>query len=173
MSDLAKEINKSGERYMLHFKAKYGDDHNFPPIWITVEQMTMGKTVTFFRGCEGRIQKEIAAWFNIPDLVFTSWLRTLNEVRNVCAHHGRLWNRELGNNFLLPSMHKYPEWHTPYRVPQNKMFGVLTVLNYLMKVTAPTSGWCNRLNILLSEYNDIPKAWMGFIDGWETGPLWK
>lgn len=171
--DLVKEIGKSGERYIVHFRSKYGVDHNLPPIWIAVEQMTMGKTVTFYRGCESVIQKNIAAWFGVPDIVLTSWLKTLNEVRNVCAHHGRLWNRELGNNFLLPNQRKYPEWYNPYHIPQNKMFGVLTVLNHCMKVSAPTSRWRNRLEALLFEYSDVPKAWMGFPDNWENGPLWE
>jgi abortive infection bacteriophage resistance protein len=171
--DLAKEIGKSSERYIRHFRDKYGDFHELPPIWITVEQMTMGKTVTFYRGCEAAIQKDIAAWFGVPDNVLFSWLRTLNEVRNVCAHHGRLWNRELGNNFLLPNQRKYPEWYSPYRVPQNRMFGVLTVLNYLIKTSAPASHWRDRLHTFFSEYDDIPLAWMGFPAAWEEGPLWK
>jgi hypothetical protein len=83
------------------------------------------------------------------------------------------WNRELGNNFLLPNQRKYPEWHSPYPVPQNKMFVVLTVLNHCMKVSAPTSRWRSRLEELLSEYGDVPKAWMGFPDGWDSGPLWS
>ena len=34
--------------------------------------------------------------FGATDTVFQSWLIALNGVRNICAHHGRLWNRELG-----------------------------------------------------------------------------
>jgi abortive infection bacteriophage resistance protein len=173
IDELAKELGKSGERYILHFRSKYGDSHSLPPIWISVEQMTLGKTVTFYRGCTGNIQRDIARWFGIPDVVLSSWLRTLNEVRNVCAHHGRLWNRELGNNFLLPNQRKYPEWYSPYRIPQNKIFGVLTVLNHCMKIAAPTSSWRQRMEDLISEYDDIPKSWMGFPNEWKIGPLWK
>ncbi|WP_349293799.1 Abi family protein [Marinobacter sp. M3C] len=31
-----------------------------------------------------------------------SWLHTLTIVRNICAHHARLWNRELGIKPELP-----------------------------------------------------------------------
>jgi len=171
--ELAKDIVQSKEQYILHFRTKYQDSHELPPIWVTVEQMTIGKTVTFYRGCSSSIQREIAAWFNVPDRVMFSWLRTLNEVRNVCAHHGRLWNRDLGNNLLLPNERKYPEWYKPYRVPQDKMFGVLCMLQYELKTVAPTSRWRERLLALLDEYSDIPISWMGFPKNWEEGPLWR
>lgn len=29
------------------------------------------------------------------DLVFCSWLHTLSYIRNICAHHSRLWNISL------------------------------------------------------------------------------
>jgi len=32
--------------------------------------------------------------FGLPHDVLKSWLHSLNYIRNICAPHGRLWNRE-------------------------------------------------------------------------------
>ncbi len=37
----------------------------------------------------------IAKWFGLPPETFTSWLHSVNYVRNICAHHARLWNRDM------------------------------------------------------------------------------
>ena len=173
IAELSKEVSASRERFVEHFRNKYGNAHTLPPIWIAIELMSFGKTFTFFRGCDPSIQKDISAWIGAPDRVFFSWLRTINEVRNVCAHHGRLWNRDLGNNPLLPNERKYPDWYHPCRVTQSKMFGVLTILKFMLKKAAPTSKWYERFASLLAEYPDLPLLWMGFPSNWMESPLWS
>jgi abortive infection bacteriophage resistance protein len=91
--------------------------------------------------------------------VLKSWLDALNVVRNICAHHGRLWNRELGYRIMIPGMHKYPEWHT--------------LLQYLLGRVAPTSKWPVRLQALLKDYPAIPIRLMGFPSDWGKSPIWK
>jgi len=135
--------------------------------------MTLGKTITFFRGVDAHLQAAVAGEYGLPDRVFGSWLRTLNEVRNVCAHHGRLWNRDLGNNPLLPNPRKYPSWHEPARVPQNKLFVVILMLRHCLRVVAPTSAWPRRFETLVSEFPEVPLAWMGFPKNWKEHPLWR
>ena len=40
--------------------------------------------------------------------VFASWLRSLNYLRNVCAHHSRLWNRNIVDQPRLPGSAEVP-----------------------------------------------------------------
>lgn len=79
------------EEFIDHFKTKYGDEHDHLPIWMLIEVMSFGKTLTFFRGVDRSVQQEVAANFRVPNDVFVSWLFAFNTVRNICAHHGRLW----------------------------------------------------------------------------------
>jgi abortive infection bacteriophage resistance protein len=173
LGDLLREFNQSGEIYARHYRQKYADSQSEPPIWMAVEQMTLGKTVTFYRGTQASIQTAIANEYHVPDRVFLSWLKTLNEVRNVCAHHGRLWNRDLGNNPLLPNPRKYLAWHSPKRVAQNKMFVVILILRHGLRIAAPTSSWPRRLESLIDSSTDVPIAWMGFPDDWKEHALWR
>jgi abortive infection bacteriophage resistance protein len=168
-----KEVVHSRETFVEHFKRKYGDKHDFLPLWMAGEIISFGCTLTMYRGASGEIKKKLSEFYHVPDLVLTSWLQTINVVRNICAHHSRLWNRELGIKPLLPNKHKYPEWHVPVKIPQNRIFGILTILRYLLRVIAPQSRWESRLLALLEEYPEISRWSMGFPDNWKDSPLWK
>ena len=49
------------------------------------------------------IKRKIAFEYGIPDSHFASWMHALSYVRNVCAHHKRLWNRQLQIKPQFPS----------------------------------------------------------------------
>jgi abortive infection bacteriophage resistance protein len=168
-----KEVAHSRETFVDHFKRKYGDKHDFLPLWMAGEIISFGCTLTMYRGASGEIKKRLSGFYHVPDLVLTSWLQTINVVRNICAHHSRLWNKELGIKPLLPNKHKYLEWYVPVKIPQNRIFGILTILRYLLRVIAPQSRWESRLRALLEEYPEISRWSMGFPDNWKDSPLWK
>ncbi|MDR1996907.1 MAG: Abi family protein [Candidatus Margulisbacteria bacterium] len=170
---VTKEVNRSKETFVSHFRAKYGDTHKFLPLWMLSEIMSFGCVLTMYRGVTTEIKKEISASYGVPDLVLTSWLHTISVIRNTCAHHCRLWNRELGVKPLLPNKHKYPQWHVPVAIPQNRIFGVLTILRYWLSIIAPQSKWTERLLDLLDEYPEISRGHMGFPDNWTDSPLWQ
>ena len=52
-------------------------------------------------------------------------------VRNICAHHGRLWNRALMKSPQLPSFHTSQAWYQP-SIDTKKIYAALTVCNFLV-----------------------------------------
>ncbi len=170
IEELRQETNRSKETFIEHFRKRYGDNHDSLPLWMLVEVMSFGKTLTFFRGVHHDLRREVAQHYRLPDEVLESWLRTLNAVRNICAHHGRLWNRELGYKPKLPNERKYPDWHKPVAIPQDRVFVVLTILQYLLRYA---SRWKDRLHVLLKNNSEIPLHPMGFPANWSESPLWK
>jgi len=171
--DLDSECNRSRETFIIHFKNKYGDSHSRLPLWMAAEIMSFGKMLTLFNGVEDNLKRSISRQYDIEDSILKSWLGALNVIRNICAHHGRLWNRELGYKPLIPRKRKYPEWHYPFQVYNNRIFCILTILKYLMKYVAPTSKWPERLKELLNNYPEISLASMGFPEQWFVSPIWK
>ncbi|MEW6236418.1 MAG: Abi family protein [Candidatus Omnitrophota bacterium] len=167
------EIDRSRETFVDHFYKKYGDSHTFLPIWMATEVMTFGSVLSFFRGMDCTIQKDISKFFGVPDAVFDSWLLTLNVIRNICAHHGRLWNRELGIKPKLPYLNKNPLWNFSKPVPNNRIFIVLTICQYCLNRIAPQSHWSNRMFSLLKDFPNIPLVSMGFPKNWEQCPIWR
>jgi abortive infection bacteriophage resistance protein len=123
---------------------------------------------------EKPVKSAIAAEYGIADKVLESWLLSLNFVRNICAHHSRLWNRGFGNKQpSIPRAHKHPEWHIPVPVAGDSVFGILTVLFYMLKKVAPHSRWKTRLQKLFEEYPDVPLRFMGFPDNWQECSIWE
>lgn len=161
---------KSGEPFAKHFHDKYGDHHNLPPYWILVNVMDFGMVVTLYKGSPVPVRKRIADDLGISTRVLDSWLVTINTVRNICAHHGRLWNRTIGNP---PKILRSPKWHDPYDVKNDKMFGTLTMLSYLLERIAPDTSWRKRLLDMVFGLTRRNQERMGFTGEWRECPLWK
>lgn len=169
---IRKETDHSRENFVLHFQTKYTSETDLP-LWMACELMTFGAAFTFFRGVEAGIKQIVAADYGVTDRVFHSWLATLNQVRNLCAHHARLWNRTFGIQPQIPRPRKHPEWHQPVAIASNRLFGILTVLYYMLKQVAPQSQWRQRWEDLLTRYPEVPIAAMGFPVNWKDSPLWQ
>ena len=122
---------RGNEDFVRHFFQKYGDIHNILPIWMAIELMDFGSTLSFYRGVEPDIRKRVAASFSQPEELIGNWLLVLNSVRNRCAHHARLWNWTMGNKLKLPNKRKYPEWYHKH-LDTARIGTVLLVISYLL-----------------------------------------
>ncbi len=166
-----KEAERSREPFILHFKEKYGDCHELPPYWVLVNTMDFGQMLTLYRGSSVEIRRSLANKLGLAAKVLESWLVALNTTRNICAHHGRLWNRVMGNRPMIPK--DDIRWHEPFDVSPDRIFCMLTILSYLLEQVAPQTGWRKRLFRLFDEHSEIDKRKMGFAKGWEECPFWK
>ncbi len=164
-----RDVKRSHEPFVAHFKRKYGDTHTDLPEWVATEVMSFGGMLSLYRGSPPHVRKEVARHFGVAHQVLESWLRSLNAVRNMCAHHARFWNRVFG---LKPKLPREPEWRDPVKVGQDRAFAQLTVLVYLLHRVAPGSHWANRLDALFRTYPDVPTHQMGFSPDWKRCPIW-
>jgi abortive infection bacteriophage resistance protein len=173
IDEVRSEIHRSRETFIQHFRNSYGDCHDLPPLWMAGEIMSFGKIFTMFNGVHDDLRRQLAADFRLPDTVLKSWLGTLNVIRNICAHHGRLWNRELGFKPRIPRGNKHPQWHKPVSVSPDRIFAVLTILRFLLRQIAPSSRWHIRFQDILTKYPDVSTADMGFPRNWQDSPIWR
>lgn len=169
MDKISSEFERSREPFILHFKETYGDNHQYPPYWILVNIMDFGSILKLYKGAILEVRATIAEGLGVSSVVLESWLNTLNVVRNVAAHHGRLWNKDLG---VKPKIPKHRAWHEPVEILPNKMFSVLTILNYLLKRVAPDTHWKERIDNLFERYPEAHLRLMGFPEDWQTSGLW-
>ncbi len=173
LGKIENEVARSKERFVEHFAKKYGDSHNYPPVWMATEVMSFGCVLKLWQASSKSVKNQIALTFGVSDEVLETWFWTLNEVRNICAHHGRLWNRDLGNKPSIPKCKPYPDWHDPSTVPNHRVFVVLTICAYCLTRVAPSSSWQSRVRQLLCAHPNVPLKNMGFPDDWLKSPLWK
>lgn len=93
-------------------------------------------------------------------------------MRNICAHHGRLWNLATVVKPEIPRRKLHPDWYEPIKVEQGGVFTPLTILAYVLGQIAPRTSWGRRLSDLLDAHPEIPRQQMGFPDDWKMSPIW-
>ncbi|WP_263081273.1 Abi family protein [Endozoicomonas sp. Mp262] len=93
-------LKRSKEDFVKHYTKEHGPDL---PIWVAVETWDFGAMSQLFAMMKVPDQIEIASRYGVSEFkVFSSWLRSLNYLRNLCAHHSRLWNRNIIDQPKLP-----------------------------------------------------------------------
>jgi len=172
-SRLLEEIERSREPFMNHFRRTYGSEHPAPPVWCAIEVISFGSLVTLYRNTTRKVKKAVSDVFGVPSEVLESWILALNTVRNLCAHHARLWNKELGVKPRIPLRNHYPQWHEPVAIGPERVFGILSICKHCLDRIAPQSQWPERMQNLLADYPEIPIPEMGFPTNWEDSPIWK
>jgi abortive infection bacteriophage resistance protein len=90
---LDEAYGRSREEFAEHFRSKYSSDL---PIWMSIELWDFGTLATVLNGMKSTDLDQLSCLYDLPKRRFLpSWAQSINFVRNVCAHHGRLWNRPL------------------------------------------------------------------------------
>lgn len=158
-----------------HYLTTYGTPE-LPPSWLMVETLTIGSLDHLIRNLSRRADKTaIARTVGINAALLESWLRTYVRVRNICAHHGRLWNVGLGVYPALPSSSAI-SWLsdgwviTPRRAKQ--LYPVLVSLQSVLNTISPHSSWAQRLSALLNDHPRLPLRGIGMPDNWRDDPFW-
>lgn len=171
LDKLDEQIARSHEDFIAHFRSKYGLPR--PPIWAACELMSFGMLSRMFALKDLRIKKRIAETYLLPEPILESLLHHLTYVRNLCAHHLRLWNRRFTITLSLPV--SFPEnvaQSVNRRVPDNrKIYNTLVVLVHICGVIDETDAWRARLLALLARYPTWCSV-MGFPPSWQKLRIW-
>lgn len=157
---------KHSETFISHYYIKYGDPE-LPPIWMTAETLSFGVLSRLY-ACfaDPKIQKEIAAPFGVHSTVFRQWLQSLSYLRNLCAHHSRLWNR----TFSVPP--KIAKKHKGIIPAPDRFYAFAVVLFDLLKSINCGTEWALRLDSLIARFPEIDPVAMGFPANWKAEPFW-
>jgi abortive infection bacteriophage resistance protein len=93
-------------------------------------------------------------------------------IRNVCAHHERLWNRKLRIQPLFPRRTQY-SWLADNTTANNRLFYALSMIIYLLNTVNPNHTFKQKLETIFRKYPNVDRAAMGFPANWRSEPLWK
>jgi abortive infection bacteriophage resistance protein len=169
----AQLISRSHEDFVKHNKNKHG----LPlAIWVACEVWDFGAMSKLFAGMRETEQDRISQKFGVKNgRIFTTWLHSLNQLRNVCAHHCRLWNRNITAQPKLPSVADI-EWVQYFKTDthaQARCYLLLVIANQILGVINPGSLWNQRMSEHLTTFPNLSHLGlnlrgMGAIDGWDA-----
>ena len=171
MSTIDKEINRSSETFILHYKRTYTNPVK-PPTWMTFEVISFGLLSKIYENLRNSPEKrKVAHHFGLPVIVLISWMHTFSYVRNVCAHHSRLWNRQLVSAPRLPRRPRRPWLH---QTPSNTRspYVILSAILYMLNTIDPQNEWKQDLKNLITHSN-VSLSDMGFPQNWRSESLWQ
>ncbi len=177
LAKLDDKAKSSKEEFAHHFRTKYHQSHM--PIWIAVELLDFGPLSHFLSGMRNQDIAKICTSYNIPNpTVLKGWIKSLSFVRNVCAHHSRLWNKALVNQPPMPKPGVIPQIdHVAFSPYQTKrIYAALCILRYLLKSVNPRTNWATRLKELTDTFPTTPHVSLktaGFPEGWKDVDLWN
>jgi abortive infection bacteriophage resistance protein len=175
-----KLFRRSKEDFAEHFRAKYAGAAQHPAVWVSSETWDWGVLSHGFDGLAPPDKHAIARIFsNMNGQDLASWLRHLNDIRNVCAHHSRLWNRNTANPPRLPnrgSCALLDHLHA-HSKSTRRLYAGVAICAYMMRALYPRTQWHTRFrDFVLSE---APKSQLidsrvaGFPARWHQEALWQ
>lgn len=172
LSQLREEVNRSNEVFIIHFRRKY-TSHPFPPIWMVCEVMSFGLLSRCYKNLKpNKVRKAIANQYQVDNRGLDGILHNFTEIRNVIAHHGRLWDRTSIFRLPLPQNKPY-NLRTNMNVSQpDKLYNSVVMMLHFMDVIEPGHAWRAQLLALLDHYQ-VPTSAMGFPNNWQTLPIWS
>jgi len=167
---LSQEVSRSDETFIKHLCSKYLED--LPPVWAACEVMSLGLLSRWYTNLKPMpTRRAISNMYKLDEGVLASWLHHLTYIRNVCAHHSRLWNREFTVTAVNPKS-KPAGLHTEFRHGSRKIYNTFIILLHFMDIIAPNHSWRSRVKELLRNHA-IPVAQMDFPSGWERRTPWQ
>lgn len=148
-SDVGSERQSSFVQHHIHH---YGGKL---PVWVGCEVWDFGTLSHLFRGLKPEYSNQIAAKYGIHSgKAMSSFLYTFNTVRNISAHHGRLWNRGIVGRASLSGV-KGPQWQL---LNNEQAFTAFCLMQWMMQNICPHSTWKIRVKDTLNNFPHIRGA---------------
>jgi hypothetical protein len=174
-------VVRSNEDSVVQYKKKYDA---ILPVWVAVHVLDWGSLRMLYDFARDEQRRAVANQLNISESQLSSWLLCLNDVRNVCAHHGRLYSRtfpkspmltgedhELGflRRFVLDDVKEGNG-----KEKKGKCFAQFTIIQYLLsKMNLEGLDELPRLLHNFPEVSPVSVEYLGVPENWEELPLWN
>jgi abortive infection bacteriophage resistance protein len=169
---LDREVRRSKDTFIRHYKAKYAGPAR-PPVWMAAELLSFGSLSQWYAALkEPKVRQSIAAPFDIDERIFVTFVHQLAIVRNICAHHSRLWNRILDVAFKLPKKNPPDLAAALNRQDPTRVYNSFAMLQFLLSKADPSNDWGKRLSDLMATLPTGRSTEMGFPTDWKRLKIW-
>ncbi|WP_299233930.1 Abi family protein [uncultured Bacteroides sp.] len=167
---IEKELTSSKEGYIEDFSRNYVE--SYPPAWMIMEVLSFGNLNYIYSNiASNKLMKRIAGYFGLKPQVFTSWLTVLANLRNMCCHHARVWNRDF---MLTPAEPRKMSsiWIDTSKIDKKRIFYRLCIIRYFLASVSPNNNFNEKIANLLACFPSVDITAMGFYKNWKDEYLW-
>lgn len=169
------DISNSSEEFIVkHFQ---NHANEMPESWKSLEILTLGTLSKLYSNLKHQLPEKntIAKEFGLNNQKYlVSWLLTTTVIRNIIAHHSRLWNRVIINKYDWPPSTLKPILsYIPDNNQRRKIFPILSAIMYMNNEISPGNHIKQEMFHLFKQFPNASLAKMGFPANWQKEPLWK
>ncbi|WNY28599.1 hypothetical protein MmiEs2_07950 [Methanimicrococcus stummii] len=165
------EVNRSREEFIIHHRTK-NPNLNID-CWVSLEIISFGELSKMFENlkadeCKMNIVNHYGAQ---STRILENWMHRISLIRNICAHHGRLWNREL-KKIILPK--KLPSAYIQnIDISNDNIYSSICCILYLLNEIEPQNNFKKDLKNLLNLHPSVNFKLMGFPTDWKNELFWQ
>ncbi len=161
-----KKDNEYAETFIKKYYEKYSEP-KLPPFWMAVETFTIGSLHRIYYSLKDCYKKQIIEYLGFSSdatfiALYSNWLQPICMVRNICAHHSRLFNRIF--KIKAKQHNQIAEFKN---VSNNRFYYISMIINYYLKTMFADSSFETDIINLFNRYPSIDKESLGFPSDWE------
>ncbi|HPS31733.1 MAG TPA: Abi family protein [bacterium] len=176
LHELKSEFDRSQEIFVKDHKRRYPDKD--ADAWKTLEVASMGMLSKLYKNIHHQsseksiIAKEMG--LNLHNEL-SSWLESIAYLRNMIAHHSRLWNRNMVKKPIFNLKNPSGLWFSevPVEDQTKKPFLIISCMLYLCDQIEPEHQIRSEILGLIGNHPSIPVYKLGFFNNWNTQPIWN
>lgn len=174
LASLDKELSRSEEEFIKHYFQKYNDPFR-PPAWMTLEVATFTALSKLYQNLVMCAEKKaVAQYLGLKPMILENWMHVLSNVRNICAHHSRIYNRTFPQAIQFPTYTFGNLWLPANSAFNNsKMYAVLSAMTYLLDRIIPGHGFRKKISDLFNKYPNVHPKVLKFPAGWKNENFWQ
>ena len=176
INELNKEFNRSQEIFIKDQKRRYPNQD--ADAWKILEVASMGTLSKLYKNLKHQLPEKatIAQEMGLNlHSELSSWLEAITYVRNIIAHHSRLWSRNMVKVPIVNLNNPKSDWlnHLLLPVQSKKSFLIISSMIYLCNEITPNHHIKIKILNLFESTPHLPIYKLGFLNNWEKHPIWK
>ena len=175
ISKVYQDMSRSSEEFIVKHFANHPTEH--PESWKSLEVLTLGTLSKLYQNLKHQLPEKnvIANEFGLNNQKYlVSWLLSITVIRNIIAHHGRLWNRVIINKYDWPATAPHTLLsYIPDNTQRRKIFPILTAIIYLNDRISPGHHIKQELLTLFGNFTNVQLSKMGFPTDWQNETIWQ
>lgn len=155
------------DTFIQHYYNTYHSP-GMPPCWMVFEVMSLGSISHCFKFLRHPEYMDTCNKFGLSHQILSSWLHSISYVRNLCAHHCRLWNRIPTIKPIIPN-----NMRTEFNNQNDRIYASLLTMQSMLKKIWSDNNWACDLRSLIDSHPRIPLNSMGFPNDWKKRSIWR